>query len=232
MKIKNQSFYFCELLKCISALIKPRIMKDKIVIILFYFFSNITFGQTEDKINSNWNNFKNAAHQIGFCIYHSSKNHCTDHSDELAEREKKETEDFDGYYFEMKKEWAQNRLQEWEKRQEQPAENFLILFDVAQKKSFEKSATETFNLFRGFILIDLTDTIDFTFQKKDLNLSMMTIESDGKNALMENILWREFMTGRLGRFSPIINFKLIGKNVESDFEKFKEAFFKFQKEIR
>ena len=60
----------------------------------------------------------------------------------------------------------------------------------------------------------------------------MTIESDGKNALMENILWREFMTGRLGRFSPIINFKLIGKNVESDFEKFKEAFFKFQKEIR
>lgn len=64
----------------------------------------------------------------------------------------------------------------------------------------------------------MTDTIDFTFQKKDLNLSMMTIESDGKNALMENVLWREFMTGRLGRLSPIIEFSLVEKNAETDFE--------------
>jgi hypothetical protein len=48
---------------------------------------------------------------------------------------------------------------------------------------------------------------------------MMTIESSGKNALMENVLWREFMTGRLDRFSPIIEFSLVGKNTETDLKK-------------
>ncbi|MFT6321580.1 MAG: hypothetical protein ACJAT4_002510 [Granulosicoccus sp.] len=63
-------------------------------------------------MNSNWNNFKNAAHQIGFCIYHSNQKICADHKNELAKREKTPPADLDIYYFEMKKEWAQNRLQE------------------------------------------------------------------------------------------------------------------------
>lgn len=204
-------------------------MKSKIIIILFYFSSNITFGQTVNNINSDWDDLKKAAHQIGFCLFHSDQKICTEHKNELAKREKTAPADMEVFYFEMKKEWAQNRLNKWSERQSQPTEDFLIFFDVAQYKPSEESETKTFNLYRGFILMDLTDTIDFTFHKKDLNQSMMTIESDGKNALMENVLWREFMTGRLGRFSQRIDFKLIGKNAESDFEKFKEAFFIFQK---
>ncbi|MFK7773472.1 MAG: hypothetical protein AB8F94_15085 [Saprospiraceae bacterium] len=205
-------------------------MKSKIIIILLYFFSNITFGQTVPKINSDWNDLKKAVHQIGFCVFHSNQKICAEHKNELTEREKTAPADMEVYYFEMKKEWAQNRLNKWSERQAQPAEDFIILFDVAQYKPSEKSETETFNLFRGFVLIDLTDTIDFAFHKKDLNQSMMSIESEGKNALMENVLWREFMTGRLGRFSQKIDFKLLGKNAEADFEKFKEAFLFFQKE--
>ena len=229
MKIENQSFYFRELLQSISELIKSWIMKSKIIIILLCFFSNIAFGQTVNKINSDWNDLKKAAHQIGFCVFQSDQEICDEHKNELAKREKTAPEDQEVYYFEMKKEWAQNRLTKWSERQEQPIEDFIILFDVAQKSSLEKSTTETFNLFRGFILMDLTDTIDFTFHKKDLNQSMMNIESDEKNALMENALWREFMTGRLGRFSQRIDFKLFGKNAAIDFENFKEAFFVFQK---
>jgi len=73
----------------------------------------------------------------------------------------------DTYYFEMKKEWAENRLDEWSKRQEQPVENFLILFDVAQDFSLEKTKPETYNSFKGFILIDLTDSIEFVFFNKN-----------------------------------------------------------------
>ncbi|MFK8006540.1 MAG: hypothetical protein AB8H03_09220 [Saprospiraceae bacterium] len=202
-------------------------MKSKIVFVIFSFLANLTFGQTRNNINSDWNGLKNAAHQIGFCIYHPSKKHCKDHSNELTKREKSAPEDLDIYYFEMKKEWAQNRLNKWSEQQAQPTENFLILFDIAQNKPSEKLATETFNLFRGFVLIDLTDSIQFIFSKKEKN--KMTIKSDGKNALMENTLWREFMTGRLGRFSNNIEFDLIGKNAESDFEDFRKAFLFFQK---
>ena len=74
------------------------------------------------------------------------------------------------------------------------------------KNSLEKKE-ETINLFYGFVLIDLTDTIDFTFHKKDLNQSIIIIKSDGENALMRNTLWREFMTGRLGHF-----FQKIGRS--------------------
>ncbi len=204
-------------------------MKYLIFIFCSLLFSNHSFGQNKKTTSqdSSWIAFKNTAHQIGFCIYHSSKNHCTDHSDEFFKREKETPEDFDTYYFEMKKEWAKNRLDEWEKRQIQPAEDFLILYDVAQNFSLEKTKTETYNLFQGFILIDLTDSIEFVFSNN--NNPEMIIKSKGKNALMENTLWREYMSGRLGRFSKKIDFKLIGKNAEADFEKFKEAFLLFQK---
>lgn len=206
-------------------------MKFHLSLFLILSCVKISFCQTTSPDSLAWLNLNNAAHQIGFCIYHPSKSHCKNHSNELAKREKTAPVDLDVYYFEIKKEWAQDRLNDWSERQAQPAENFLILFDIAQNKPSEKSETETFNLFRGFVLIDLTDTIDFTFQKKDLNQSMMSIESDEKNALMENTLWREFMTGRLGRFSPKIEFELMGKNVETDFEKFKDTFLFFQKKI-
>ena len=208
-------------------------MKLQLIILLSLLIANFSFCQNEKTTeqDSTWVTLKSTAHEIGFCIYHPSKNHCTDHSGEFAEREKTTTEDLDTYYFEMKKEWAQNRLEEWGKRQEQPAEDFLILFDVSQKSLSEKLEKETINSYRGFVLIDLTDTIDFTFHKKNKGESMMMIKSDGENALMENFLWREFMTGRLGRFNPKIDFKLLGKNRKTGFEKFKEAFFIFQKKI-
>ncbi len=209
-------------------------MKFKFILFIFLLFSNLSFSQNEDSTiqdSSSWIVLKNAAHKIGFCIYHPSKNHCTDHSNKFAERDKNTPEDEETYYFEMKKEWAQNRLDKWAERHEQPVENFLILFDVSQKHSLNKSEPEkTINSYRGFVLIDLTDTIDFTFHQKNKGESMMMIKSDGKNALMENFLWREFMTRRLGRFNPKIDFKLIGENRKTDFEKFKEAFFIFQKE--
>lgn len=203
-------------------------MKFKFVFFLSIIFLNLSCSQQKRIIqqdSTSWDSLKNAAHQIGFCIYHSSHNHCTDHSDEFAKREKETPDDMDTYYFEMKKEWAENRLDEWSKRQEQPVENFLILFDVAQDFSLEKTKPETYNSFKGFILIDLTDSIEFVF----FNKNKIIIKSDEKNALMENTLWREFMTGRLGRFSPSIDFDLIGKNAEADFENFKKAFLFFQK---
>jgi hypothetical protein len=209
-------------------------MKFKFILFIFLLFSNLSFSQNEDSTiqdSSSWIVLKNAAHKIGFCIYHPSKNYCSDHSNEFAERDKNTPEDEETYYFEMKKEWAQNRLDKWAERHEQPVENLLILFDVSQKHSLNKSEPEkTINSDRGFVWIDLTDTIDFTFHKKNKGESMMMIKSDGKNALMENFLWREFMTGRLGRFNPKIDFKLIGENRKTGFEKFKEAFFIFQKE--
>lgn len=208
-------------------------MKCILLILCSLLSSNLSFCQNERTMkqdSSSWIALKNTAHQIGFCIYHPSRNYCTDHSGELAKREKENTEDLDVYYFEMKKEWAQNRLDEWAKRQEQPVEDFLILFDVSQKHSLDKSEPEkTINSYRGFVLIDLTDTIDYSFHKKNKGESMMMIKSDGKNALMENFLWREFMTGRLGRYTQKIDFKLIGKNAKSDFERFKETFLNFQK---
>lgn len=207
-------------------------MKLKLVIFLSFIFSNFSFCQSEKSNLSDsiaWESLKIVAHEIGFCIYHSSEKHCAEHSGELTKREKTASPDLEVFYFEMKKEWAEKRLTEWSKRQEQPVENFLILFDVAQSKPSEETETETFNLFRGFVLIDLTDTIDFVFLEKKQARNKMAIKSDGQNALMENVLWREFMTGRLGRFSNHIEFGLIGKNAETDFEKFKKAFLIFQK---
>lgn len=210
-------------------------MKYNLLILCFLLFSNLSFSQNEESTkqdSSSWIVLKNAAHEIGFCIFHPSQNHCTDHLGELAKREKASPDDIEVHYFEMKKEWAQNRLDKWAERQNQPVEDFLILFDISQKHSLDRSEPEKItNSYRGFVLMDLTNTIDFTFHKKNKSESIMMIKSDEKNALMENFLWREFMTGRLGRFNSEINFKLFGGNRKTGFENFKDAFSTFQKKI-
>ncbi len=206
-------------------------MKINFIILLSFIFSNFSFCQNEKLVaqDSSFTLLKNAAHDIGFCIYHSSKNHCTDHEGEYAKRAENTPEDEETFYFEIKKAWAQNRLDKWAELQEQPVEDYMILFDVGQKSALEKQEEETINSYRGFVIINLTDTIDFSFRKKNIGELSMTIKSKNEFALMENFLWREFMSGRLGRFNPNIEFELIGKNAKSGFQNFKEKFHQFQK---
>lgn len=205
-------------------------MKYITIILLAVSFPIFSFSQNEKLLqqDSSWLNLKTTAHQIGFCIYHSSQNHCVEHANEFAKRKKTSPEDIEVHYFEMKKEWAESRLNKWAERQGQPVDNFMIFFDVAQKSSLERTDHETVSSYFGFVIIDLTDSIYFNLQKIENNKSKITIASDDENAMMENFLWREFMTRRLGRYSGQIDFKLIGKNTESDFENFKKAFLKYQ----
>lgn len=205
-------------------------MKTILIFSLLGLSINLTFSQNNNSQDSLvWENLKTASLQIGFDVFHAAHDYSSAFPNELNKREKNSPPDEEVYYFELKKEWAQTRIKKWATQHDQPINNFLILFDVAQKSSLEKEKDEMVSNYQGFILIDLTDTINLSLQEKEKNTSTITIQSDGENALMENFLWREFMTHRLGRYNPMIQFDLIGKEHQMAFEQFKSAFLAFQR---
>ncbi|MFD0864075.1 hypothetical protein ACFQ1M_17810 [Sungkyunkwania multivorans] len=161
----------------------------------------IGFSQEDLK---EWTGLKDAAHDIGFCVFHLDMPFCDAHIEELERRQEEAGEDTDVYYFLMKEKWASKRIIDWAQRFEHDGKDGLLLFDIRQNRSpknskhYEKSSN-------NFMLFSLKDSIQFAPARRlSEDKVIVTVLAEKDATILENVLWREFMSGRLGLLSKKI----------------------------
>jgi hypothetical protein len=196
-----------------------------IICIIVSLFNFKSYSQTEKSNDKSWLSFKNAAHRIGFCIYHIHQEICKEHSQIKNELEKISEPESDVYYFKLHHLWAKKRLADWAESKASKSEDYFILFDIDQN-SFKQllDSTKTSNSYKMFSIFDLKDKFEFK-----MRWGTFYISSNRANSILTNTLWREFMSNRLGRLDSEIKISLSGTNTLNDYHNFKDAFIKFLK---
>ncbi len=196
----------------------------KLSFLLALLFSFLSFFQNQ----SDWENLKNAAHQLGFCVYRIDETYCKEHIGEYEKRQARgKEEEGEVHYFELKENWAKKRIQKFSSFHERSAKDFLMLFDVQQGPLPDSPDSYSYH---GFIIIDLKNEINFIQIREDAKTAKCFIQSPNEYTMMENTLWREFMSGRLGIFSKKIHF--FTNNTDTKYYgRFKTAFKKYQQSL-
>ena len=199
-----------------------------IFIMIVSFFNLKSYSQTKKPNDESWISLKNAAHSIGFCVYHVQQEPCNKHSQIKSEFEKVSEPESDVYYFLLNPEWAKNRLTDWAESKAPIPEDYFMLFDIDQN-SFKQlyDSTKTSNSYKMFSVFDLRDKFKFkTSRETDSSLTFY-LTSNSVNSVLINTLWREYMSNRTGRLDYKIKISLSGINALNDYNNFKEAFIKF-----
>ncbi|WP_340077527.1 hypothetical protein [Leptobacterium sp. I13] len=178
-----------------------------------YSFLFFTISMLSQEKNQEWQQLKEAAHAIGYCTYHSNMSYCNEHIPEKNKREKKANKDEDVYYFLMEEEWATTRVKEWATKQQNDPENYLIMFDILQGESIngQKTIQKPYN---SFFILNLTDPIVIGLSSNmDGSIARVSIKVRNNNGLiLENTLWREFISNRTGLIQKNISFTIHSEN--------------------
>jgi hypothetical protein len=168
-----------------------------------FLFSSLCYAQ-----NNNWDKLKKSAHSIGFCIYNINEPHCNKHEATLKKYEENAKEDEDVYYFLLKEDWAKKRLTEWAEQQQGNLKTHILLFDINQGFKYRNELNSPKANSRFYIL-DLKDELTLKIGYKRYSL---TISHNNEPNILENSLWREFMSGRLGLLKKKIEFNAFSKS--------------------
>ena len=192
-------------------------------IIIISFFIQESYSQTKESTIEKWNKFKEAAHKIGFCIYHVEMKECSKHSNTKHELEKISEPEDDIYYFQLKPLWAAKKIKDWAKSRN--SNDFFIIFDIDQK-SFKKlyDASKTSNSYNRFSILDLKNKYDFKLRQASNSNLTFYISSNKKEAMLTNTMWREFFSHRAGRRESEIKITIEGKNALVEYKNFNKAF--------
>ena len=190
------------------------------LLLSLFFCSSLCYAQ-----NNNWNKLKKSAHNIGLCVYNINEAHCTEHETAQKKYEEKANEDEDVYYFLMTKKWAKKRLTEWAKQQQGDAKTQILLFDINQGFEYQsKSNNPKAN--NRFYILDLKDELTLKIGHKGYHL---IISHNNAPNMLENSLWREFMSGRLGLLKKEIEFSAFSKsNPKKRLKTFKKHFIRYK----
>lgn len=202
------------------------LLKSYIFLLLLSILPSILLGQEK---REQWQRLKEASHAIGFCVYNTDMPFCNDHELEKEKREQAASKDDEVFYFIMKKEWAAPRVAKWAQRQHKTPSSGLILFDIRQGKK-PANVTRPQRPYNSFLLLSLSDSIAFNaWRTHDEYTAAFIVNSPGEQSMLENGLWREFMTGRLGRLVDKATFNIVvDGGVNSKYQQFQQAFENFQ----
>nr|WP_321237344.1 hypothetical protein [uncultured Psychroserpens sp.] len=182
--------------------------------------------------NSDWDKLIASAHAIGFCLYNTEEVFCDLHASRYDELEKKRNvEDEELHYFIMKEGWAKKRVADWAERQSLARETMVLFFDISQ--GFETDYGSIRHKPFGFFVVSLDDDLKFkvlkTYKKQAMSCAVF---HESKPNILANILWREFMSGRLGLLDNNVEFLVYNEaNIRKKFKVFKKRFFKYQKKV-
>lgn len=199
-----------------------------LIYLIAVFFCSASLAQTTSSERESWDSFKEAAHEIGFCIYHFQQNACNEHFDVKQQLEKISDPNSDVYYFRLEASWANERLSGWAETNESSPDNYFILFDIDQRSIRQLyDSTKTSNSYMMFSIIDLRDQFRIENYSRSGSGTTFKISANRPEAFMSNAMWREFMSNRLGRLENTISISLTGPNALEDYSEFKEAFLKF-----
>lgn len=197
----------------------------------FLIFSFFNFKSCEKKTNQ-WELLKDAAHEIGLCVYNSQETFCTAHNNERSKREASvNIEEEDVYYFEMKEEWVKKRIEDRAGFEKRPSKEYLVLFDIKQGAFMYKDSSIVEQSMSNFLMINLKDNFLFSKRNRSDYYLECFIESDREASILENFLWREYMSGRKGRLMELTSFALINHKEKVLFDKFCEMFYAFQSSV-
>ena len=202
-----------------------------IICLMVAVFNSRLYSQTKKNKETSWLSLKEAAHKIGFCVYHVEQESCDDHSKvkiKLKKDNGPDSEFENDDYFELKPVWAKKRLKDLAKKKGSKSKDYLILFDIDQNWHGRlHDSTRTSNSYKMFSVLDLKDTLAFkTSNEANRNLTFY-ISSNREKSILTNTLWREFMSHREGKYDTKIAISLTGANVLSDYQNFKATFMKF-----
>ncbi len=185
----------------------------------------ISFSKSNSQdLFQKWGDLKVAAHQIGFCVYNTEMPFCNEHHAEKLKRQQEAGEE-EVDYFVMTEEWASQRISKWSERQKRDRESGVILFDIRQGKH-PAGVTSNRKPYNSFVLFSLSDSIHFRNPRIiSAHGAMVTVTCKEQGVILENVLWREFMTGRLGRLVKSTSFNILTKSdVKLEYQKFQDAF--------
>jgi len=165
------------------------------ILLSLFLFSNLCFSQ-----NNSWTRLNKSAHAIGFCIYNINESYCNQHKVSLDKYKKEAKDKEEVYYFLMKEDWAKKRVTEWAKQQQNNSNTQILIFDINQGfKHRNKNNSKKIN--NRFYIVDIEDELTLKIGHKGNSISI----SHNKPNMLENSLWREFISGRL---------RLVKKKVE------------------
>ena len=180
--------------------------------------------------NSNWNTLISSAHEIGYCLYHLDEVFCNAHLSRYNELLKNsESHEDELNYFTMKEEWARKRIEDWANSQALPKASLLLFFNINQ--GFEGDTGKFNSKPHGFFIVSLKNDLQFKVLNRYKKLALMcSIFHKDKPNILYNIMWREFMSGRIGLIENEVEFIVSNKhNINRYFKIFKTEFFKYQK---
>ena len=189
--------------------------------------------------NDSWDAFKKAARDIGLCVYNVNEPfyNC---QEGLMERAEQITPDsLEVHYFIMKEHWAKRRTSEWAKSQGLEEDLLILFFDVGQDLELGQHEEEKLQTWQRsmprmsngkFFIISLENDIKFKVRNhfSDIALNFKMYHSEKPN-ILENIFWREFMSGRLGLLKSDIDYTGYAKeDINEKFTEFKKQFFAYK----
>lgn len=209
-------------------------MKFKLFYISFFFYLT-SFSQNK----AEWSKLLESAHDIGYCLYNVNQEFCNDHIatqnrliNEMPEDQPEVT------YFVMEQEWAKERVTEWAKRytnwenSSQLNKNNLVLFFDINQSYIQFNSLREIKSHSSFFIVNLEDDLKFKINKGYKNLALnCSIYHDSEPNMLYNILWREFMSGRLGLLENKVEFGIASDfKIRKKFRVFKRAFYNFKKQ--
>ncbi|MEM9339179.1 MAG: hypothetical protein AAGA66_10655 [Bacteroidota bacterium] len=193
-------------------------MKNKMLIMLSLIISMHT-GHSQDRKNqTNWASFKSLANDLGLCIYSIETSGCSP-SDSILEALEDKQKNGEVFYFELDTNWANRRIRDWAIRNKSETEDYVMIYDIDQgyKRSIDERAASTH--FSMFAILDKRLDYELVHIQAERG-SMIKINANKENSIMNNTLWREFMSGRLGKLDTSLDIRFSGQVSQKVFEKF------------
>lgn len=193
-------------------------MKNKMLIMLSLIISMHT-GHSQDRKNqTNWASFKSLANDLGLCIYSIETSGCSP-SDSILEALEDKQKNGEVFYFELDTNWANRRIRDWAIRNKSEPEDYLMIYDIDQgyKRRIDERAASTH--FSMFAILDKRLDYELVHIQAERG-SMIKINANKENSIMNNTLWREFMSGRLGKLDTSLDIRFSGQVSQKVFEKF------------
>lgn len=206
------------------------------------FLGLLTFSQN----NVEWDELLDSAHNIGYCLYNVNQQFCNEHiatQNRLVSEAPEDEPEI--HYFVMEEQWAKERVEgwiervtNWENDMTMNKANLVLFFDINQYyihfDSLRKIKSDSgFFGYSSFFVVNLEDDLKFKINKgyKDSALNC-SVYHDSEPNMLYNILWREFMSGRLGLLENKIEFGIASDSkIRKKFRIFKRKFYHFKSRI-
>lgn len=132
-----------------------------------------------------WDYFNNSALEIGLSLF-APNQEFVEYSrlpeDTLFDDAKPD--------FRLREDWARQRSKDWMEKVNQPQSSSIIVY----------SENRNLNDINGFILLSIKSDVQMNVRPLDDGTCKMMIHVNDSSCVLHNVHWREFMSGRPGRY--------------------------------